>query len=676
MHGIAFLQDLAVVMIVAGLVTVLFHRFKQPVVLGYIVAGVIVGPHTPPFPLIHDEETIKTLSELGVIFLMFSLGLEFSLRKLKEVGVTAVIAAILEILLMSWVGYEIGCLFGWNTMDSLFLGALLSISSTTIIVKALGDLGKTREKFSELIFGILIVEDVLAIVMIALLSGIAQSGSLKAGEVVMTVGRLGMFLVVVLVVGLLTVPRLLGYIGKFKSNEMLLVAVLGLCFGVCLLAVKLGYSVALGAFIIGAVIAEAREIGKVERLLEPLRDMFSAVFFVSIGLLIEPVLLVEYALPIGVITVAVVVGKVLTCSFGTFVAGHDTRTALLVGTGLAQIGEFSFIIASLGLTLGVTSRFLYPIAVTVSALTTLLTPYLIQSADGLVGWFDRTAPASLVGYLEVYTKWVGQLRGRRQNNRAARLIRSWVCQMALNLVLTVAVFIGAAFVAQRHPGWSAQLPGGEDGLKAFLWLAAALITLPLFIATFRKLQALGLLVAEMSVSQDVAGERTAGIRAIISQIIPLAGIVALSLLVLVLSSALLPTMKVLMVLLFIVGGMAWLLRRSFVKLYSKAQFALQETFAQPPPARHEPESISLTGLLKDAHVETLTIAAHSPAAGKLIRELGLRSQTGASIVAIERAGASTVNPGPDEDVLAGDQVLLVGNQKQLDAARRHLLGSP
>ena len=317
MH-ISFLQDLAVVMIVAALVTILFHRLKQPVVLGYILAGIIIGPHTPPFPLIHDPHTIETLAELGIIFLMFSLGLEFNLRKLKQVGVTALLAALLEIVVMVGVGYWLGRGFGWSHMDCLFLGAMLSISSTTIIIKALGELGLTRERFAGLIFGILILEDILAIVMIALLSGIAMTGSLSVGDVGLTLGKLGIFLVTALVLGLIAVPRLLGFVARFRSNEMLLVTVLGLCFGFSLLAVKLGYSVALGAFVIGAVISEAREIGQIEHLIEPVRDLFSAVFFVAIGLLIEPKLLVEYAFPIAAITVAVIVGKVLACTFGTF----------------------------------------------------------------------------------------------------------------------------------------------------------------------------------------------------------------------------------------------------------------------------------------------------------------------------------------------------------------------
>lgn len=423
MHAIAFLQDLAVVMIVAAVVTIIFHRLKQPVVLGYILAGVIIGPHTPPFPLIHDEETIKTLSELGVVLLMFSLGLEFNLRKLQQVGGTAFLAAFLEILLMVWVGYEIGRLFGWSTMDSIFLGAMLSISSTTIIVKVLAELGKTKERFAELIFGILIIEDILAIVMIALLSGIAMTGELSVGELGVTIGKLAIFLVAALVAGLLAVPRLIGYVAGFKSNEMLLVTVLGLCFGFSLLAVKLGYSVALGAFIIGAVIAEAREIGRIEILTEPVRDMFSAIFFVAIGLLIDPKLLAAHWVPVLVITLAVILGKISTCAFGAFVGGQDSHTALRVGMGLAQIGEFSFIIAALGLSLGVTSAFLYPIVVTVSAATTLTTPYLIKNSERLVGWFDRLAPERLVNYLTIYTRWISQWREGRHRSLAVRLIR-------------------------------------------------------------------------------------------------------------------------------------------------------------------------------------------------------------------------------------------------------------
>jgi len=669
MHGINFLQDLAVVMLVAGLVTVIFHRFKQPVVLGYIIAGVIIGPHTPPYALIHDQATINTLSELGVILLMFSLGLEFSLRKLKRVGVSALIAALLEILLLFWVGYEIGRYFSWPFLDCIFLGAMLSMSSTTIIIKVLGELNKMKEPFAQLIFGILILEDILGIAMIALLSGIAMTGHLSVGDVGMTLGKLGIFLTVTLVIGLLTVPRLIGYVARFKSNEMLIVAVLGLCFGVSLLAAKLGYSVALGAFVIGAVIAEAREIHRVEALLEPVRDMFSAIFFVAIGLLIDPRMLLTHWQPVLVVTVAVIVGKVITCSFGAFVGGNDTRTSLRVGMGLSQIGEFSFIIASLGVTLQVTSAFLYPLAVAVSAITTLLTPYLIKSADGVASWFDRAAPKSVVTSLNVYTQWVGQLGSNKTGSPVAKYAWRWSAQMALNAALTAAVFIAAAFMERHRPAWLAALGVGDEGIKAMLWLAAMLVSLPLLIATFRKLQALGLLVAETKVTSTAAGERTAAIRMMVAQVAPIAGALALGLFILVLSASLLPSGRVLIALLLVLAGTTWLLWRSFIKIYSKAQFQLKETLAQTPPAHPHPEPPPLRSLLREADLEAITIATNSPAAGKLIRELEVRTRTGASVVGIERNGASIVNPGPDEELLAGDQILLLGTGAQLSSAR-------
>lgn len=666
------LQDLAVVLIVAGLVTVICHRFKQPVVLGYIIAGVIIGPHTPPFPLIQDKATIDTLAELGVILLMFSLGLEFSLRKLTQVGTPAFIAALLEILLLFWVGYEIGHYFEWKAMDSIFLGAMLSMSSTTVIIKVLGELGKMKERFAQLIFGILIIEDILGIAMIALLSGIAMTGDLSASDVGLTLGKLGIFLTVTLVVGLLAVPRLIGYVARFKSNEMLIITVLGLCFGVALLAVKLGYSVALGAFVIGAVIAEVREIHRIEALIEPVRDMFSAIFFVAIGLLIEPKMLIEYWRPILVITLAVIVGKVLTCSFGAFVGGNDTRTSLRVGMGLAQIGEFSFIIASLGLTLNVTSKFLYPIAVAVSTLTTLFTPYLIRSSDPLVSWFDRVAPARLVNRLALYTRWVGQWRESKQPSMVAKFSRRWTWQMILNCVLIAGVFIAATFAAKKPPGWLPELPGGAEGTKAALWFAAMILSLPLLIATYRKLEALGLLLGETAAQRFQNDPRATVIQNVIANTVPLAGVVCLGLLLLVLSRALLPSWRILIVLLIVILGVAVLLWRSFVKVYSKAQNALEATFAEPPPVKHDPAP--LAGLLKAAQIEPVTIVESSPARGKLIRELALRTATGASVVAIERAGNTNVNPGPDEEILSGDQILLLGRREQLEAARKSLLG--
>ncbi|MEY2789613.1 MAG: hypothetical protein RLZZ34_2756 [Verrucomicrobiota bacterium] len=674
MHAATFLQDLAVVMIVAGLVTVLFRRLRQPVVLGYIIAGVLIGPHTPPFPLIRDQATIHTLAELGVILLMFSLGLEFSLKKLKKVGGTAFITASVIILTMIWVGYEIGQGFDWSPMDSLFLGAMLSVSSTTIIVKALAELGLSKEPFAQLIFGVLIIEDILAIAMIALLSGIAMTGSLSVGEVGLTLGKLSLFLVGTLVVGLIAIPRFLTYVSRFRSHETLLITVLGLCFGMSLLAAKLGYSVALGAFLIGAVIAESREIHRIESLVEPVRDMFSAVFFVAIGLMIDPTLLAEHWRAIGVISLAVMTGQILSCTFGTFLSGHDTRTALRVGMGLAQIGEFSFIIASLGQTLNVTSRFLYPIAVAVSVITTLATPYLIRGSDAVATGFERLAPRWLTDTLLIYTHWVGRL-GRRNPDMVTRMIRKWSLQMLLNAALIAVVFVVVSFFAARSPAAGVLgIPG--SWVNSAYWLLAVFVSLPLFIATTRKLGALGMLLAEAKVTQKSAGVRAPMIRAIVAQVVPIGGSAILGLYVVVLSSTLLTSWKALVILLGLAGLLSWVLRRTFIRVYSKAQNALTDTLSQPPAPRETETQPLLPPLLRHANLRNLQLTAASPASGRLIRELRLRTLCGASIVGIDRNGDSVINPGPDEELRAGDQVLLLGSADQLASAERLLTAHP
>ena len=577
MHAISFIQDLAVIMLVAGVVTILFHRLKQPVVLGYIVAGFIIGPHTPPFGLIHDEDTIKTLAELGVIFLMFCLGLEFSLRKLFKVGATAFIAAFLEIILMIWIGYEIGRWFDWNTMDSLFLGAILAISSTTIIVKALNDLKMKNQRFAQLIFGVLIVEDILGIGIIALLSSIAVSGTVSSGEVFSTVGKLSLFMIVALVIGILLVPRLLAYVAKFESNEMLLITVLGLCFGFCLLVVKLEYSMVLGAFLIGAIMAESRQLIKIERLIEPVRDMFSAIFFVAIGLMIDPQILLQYAWPIAVITVAVVLGKMLSCGLGAFIAGNDGRTSLRVGMGLSQIGEFSFIIAALGMTLQVTSDFLYPVAVAVSAITTLLTPYLIRGADPLSLKIAAVMPKRLSRVLGMYGEWLRSIQPQGEGAMLASMIRKIILQVGVNLARVVAIFFAGSFFAARIGGYLEGWISDPSWQKALIWGGALLLSLPFLIAAYRKLKALSMLLAEMSVKPEMAGRHTQRVRRVIAELIPILSLLVIFLLLAALSASILPTNKLLVLIAVVTAAVAAVLWRWFIRVHTRMQVALLET---------------------------------------------------------------------------------------------------
>lgn len=580
MHGAEFIQDLAVIMLIAAVVTLLFHWLRQPVVLGYILAGVIIGPHTPPFELIQDDRTIKIVAELGVVFLMFSLGLEFNLKKLTSVGVTAFVCAMAEIVLMTWIGYEIGRYFGWNAMDSLFLGAMLAISSTTIIVKALDELGMKQERFAQLIFGILIVEDILAIGMIALLSGIAMNGTVDAGDVFATVGKLSLFMIVTLVLGLLMVPRLLAWVARFESREMFLIAVLGLCFGFCLLVLQLDYSIALGAFMIGAIMAEARQLHLIERLIGPIRDMFSALFFVGVGLLFNPAVLVDYALPIALITVAVVLGKMVSCGLGAFVTGNGGRTSLRVGMGLSQIGEFSFIIASLGLSLQVTSEFLYPIVVAVSAVTTLLTPYLIKLADPLSKRAADVVPAPIANLASRYTAWLHSSQPEGDRATLVRIVLRIVAQVLVNFAMTVAVFVAGIYIFGVIELNLASSISDEQIQKAIVWGGALAISLPFLIAAYRKLKALSLLFAELTISD--AGSVGRALRRVIAEVIPIVSIAVILMLIASLSRRILPSPEMLMIILVCAASLTVLMWRPFVRWHSRLQIALFDTLREEP----------------------------------------------------------------------------------------------
>ncbi len=676
MHEVSFLQDLAVVMIAAGIVTVLFQRLKQPVVLGYIVAGILIGPHL--FKLVSGEDAIKSLAELGMVFLMFSLGLEFNLRKLRRVAATALVAAPLAILLMVFAGYQVGQLMGWSSVSSLFLGAILSIASTSVIVKVLREMKRDRKPFAELIYGILIVEDLLGVVMIVLLTGIASTGDLGLQSMAASTGKLLVFLVTVLVVGLLLVPRLLNFVARFESNERLLVAVLGLCFGTALVADKLFDSVALGAFLVGAVMAESAQSRRIESLVEPVRDLFTAVFFVAIGLLVDPALLWQHIVPIAGISLVVMIGQIAGNTFGTVVAGHDFRTAVRVGTGLSQIGEFSFVIATLGLTMGVTDPSLYPIVVGVALVTTLFTPLWIHNADRLADVLLRAAPKPLAGYLSLYKDWVERFKGGQWNSLAWKLSRKWLLQMAINMALVAGVILGAAYLAylpKPQPGWLAQWKLEPVTLRTVLWVAALVFSLPMLIANLRKLQALGMLISEATIRRESAGQRTQSLRAVVANVCLVAGSAGMILCVLLLSSALLPPLGVMLALVVVLVVVAWLQWRFLVRVYARAQIALKVTFEANELGQAEIEAADLpAGLLEAAHLDSVRLAKGSPVIDQRIGELDLRANTGVSIVGIERDGERIVNPGPEETLLEGDRLLLLGEDTQLPKAKAELNG--
>ncbi len=669
MHGISFLQDLAIVMLVAGVVTLLFRWLRQPVVLGYLVAGFIIGPFTPPFPLVRDEATIKILADLGVVFLMFALGLDFSLKKLKAVGLPALVIAAFEIMVMIAVGHQLGGLLGWTAMERLFLGIMLALTSSTIVIKSLRDAGQLKERHGELISGVSIFDDIFVILAMILLPGLVQTGQLPAGELAMNLVRLFIFLVAAVVVGLLLVPKLVRSVARFGSDEMLLIVVLGLCFGLALLTVHIGYSAALGAFLMGAMLAETRELGRITRLTAPLRDMFSAVFFVAIGMMIDPHHLLAYAGPVLLITAVYVVAKVGACAFGAFISGAEARVAMRVGTGLAQVGEFAFILATLGLTLGATGSHLYPIVVSVAALNALIRPYLVENANRMTSALARIAPTSIKTALKVYSEWVGRMRTGQQVNPAMRFVRGLVWQLLLNLTLLAAAFIAAAYAARHLPLATDWSPDWLGGLPTLCWLAAVALMLPVYVATVRKMQALAMLLGEIAATGS-AGSRMVTLRTVLSRTIFFAEIVGLGLVTWLLSLPLLPPLHLLVVLILLVALSLFFFGRAFNVWYSRAKFSLVEIWTQPP--NEVEEEPPLPALLREAQLETVAVAARSTCAGRLIRELELRARTGVSIVAIERAGKTLINPGPDDEVQAGDKLLLLGSPHQLSEGRTWL----
>jgi CPA2 family monovalent cation:H+ antiporter-2 len=407
--------------------------------------------------------------------------------------------------------------------------------------------------------------------------------------------------------------------------------------------------------------------------------MFSAIFFVAIGMLIQPKMLVEHALPITLITVLCVVGKVVACGLGTFLSGHGPRTSMRVGMGVAQIGEFSFIIATLGYQLKVTSDFLYPIAVTVSAITTLLTPYLIRHSDRVATAVGRVLPSNVAAAGEAYTQWANGAGGRGGRIGVRQVLRKLLLQMGLNMMLVSGLFVVAAWSARHFAASERTLPAWTGGAKAVFWLAAAILSMPLLIVTIRKLRAVSLVVAEAGVPKATAGENTANRRALVAGGVRVVGLLTLVIVLAALTAAVLPPWPVLTALVVIAGVVMALRWRAFERVYGRAQLALRETMTPDAhPAAHaadpDSEPAATSTILRNAALHEVLLPETSPASGKLIRELGLRTRTGATAVGIERAGLSVINPGPDEELLPGDRLLLLGSREQVDQARHYLLG--
>ena len=392
----SMIQDLALMLVVAGIVTLIFKKLKQPLVLGYIVAGFLVSPNMPYTASVVDHENVHLWADIGVMFLLFSLGLDFSFKKILKMGASPVISTCTIIFCMSMLGVLVGYSFGWSKMDCIFLGGMLAMSSTTIIYKAFDDLGLRQQQFAGLVMSVLILEDILAIVMMVMLSAIASGNNPDGGQMLGSIMKIGFFLILWLIVGIFAIPLFLKHVRHLINDEVLLVVSLGLCCAMAVFSTKVGFSSAFGAFIMGSILAETIEAEKIEKLVEPVKNLFGAIFFVSVGMLVDPKILVDYAIPIALLVLTILMGQAVLGTFSFMLGGESLKSAMRCGFSMAQIGEFSFIIASLGLSLGVISDFLYPVVVAVSVITTFLTPYMIRLATPVYSRLERHLPSRLI----------------------------------------------------------------------------------------------------------------------------------------------------------------------------------------------------------------------------------------------------------------------------------------
>jgi monovalent cation:H+ antiporter-2, CPA2 family len=679
MGGHDFLVALTVVLGVAAVTTVLFQRLKQPVVLGYILAGFIVGPKFP-LPLLRDRQIVQTLSELGVILLMFSLGLEFSLGKLLKLGPKAGIAALLQSSLMLWLGFVVGHLFGWTTLESLFTGAIVAISSTTIIAKVF-DEQNIKGPLRELVVGILIVEDLIAILLMATLTAVVSGSGLSATEMAQTGGKLAFFLVALVSIGLLLVPRTVRAVNRLGRPETTLVASVGFCFAVSLLAQELGYSVALGAFIAGSLIAESGEEKPIEHLVQPVRDMFAAIFFVSVGVLIDPALIAEHWLAVLVLTLIVVVGKVLGVSLGAFLTGSNVRTSVRAGMSLAQIGEFSFIIAGLGLSLKATGHFLYPVAVAVSAITTLTTPWLIKASGPVANFIDRAMPRPLQTFVALYGSWVEQLSSSPREATLRAQVRRLARMLLIDLGLLAVVAFGASFGVERLSGlFERKFEISATVARVAIVVAAVALALPLSVGVVRVAHRLGVTIAQAALPAPAAGsvDLAAAPRHALIATLQLAVLLLAGLPLLAVTQPIFGGVYGAMFFGLSLAALGVAFWRGATNLHGHVR-AGAETIVEAivtqsrkgTPSMMPPDPLSQVHKVLPGIGEPVLfrLTKQSAAVGKSLAQLNLRGITGATVLVITRGGRGLLIPTPEEVLKVGDILALAGSHAAIDEAK-------
>lgn len=653
-HLAPLIADLALILICAGIMTLLFKKLKQPLVLGYIVAGFLASPHISFTPSVVDTANVQTWADIGVIFLLFALGLEFSFKKIVKVGGAAIIAACTIIFCMILLGVGVGSAFGWQRMDCLFLGGMIAMSSTTIIYKAFDDLGLRKKQFTGLVLSVLILEDILAIVLMVMLSTMAVSNNFEGVEMLGSIAKLLFFLILWFVVGIYLIPGLLKRCRKLMSEETLLIVSLGLCFGMVVIAAHTGFSAAFGAFIMGSILAETVEAESIDRLVKPVKDLFGAVFFVSVGMMVDPSMIVEYAIPILIITLAVIVGQSLFGTLGVLLSGQPLKTAMQCGFSLTQIGEFAFIIASLGVSLHVTSHFLYPIVVAVSVITTFLTPYMIRLAGPASDFVDAHLPERWRGFLSRYAS------GSQTVNHESlwkQLIFSLVRITVVYATVCVAV-IGLSF-RFLVPLCKENLPG--------IWgpLVAAFVTI-LFISPFLR----AIMIKKNHSTEFVTlWNDNRGNRAPLVATIVLRVLLAVSFLMFVIaglfkiSTGLLIGVAILLVIVMVLS-----------RQLKKQSILIERTFFQNLRSRDlraeylgekKPEYAGRL-LSRDLHLADFEIPGEAEWAGQTLSELNFGKLYGVHVVSILR-GRKRINiPGASVRLFPQDKIQVIATDEELN----------
>lgn len=659
-HVPVLIQDLAVILFSAGLMTLLFKYLKQPVVLGYIVAGLIAGPHLFGGSWIGDMKNIQVWGEIGVIFLLFALGLEFSFKKLMTLGGTAVTGALVIVLGMMTLGFFTGRLLGWSDMNALFLGGMLSMSSTTIVFKALDDMGLRSQHFSSVVFSILIVEDLFAVALMVLLSTVAVSKSFEGFEMAESVGKLCAYLLFWFVTGIFLIPTFLKRIRKYLNDETMLVLALGLCLGMVMLAVYAGFSAALGAFVMGSVLAETVEAEKIERLVRPVKDLFGAIFFVSVGMMIDPGLLLTYWFPILLITCVVIFGQVFFASTGVLLSGQPLKVAVQSGFALAQIGEFAFIIASLGQSLKVTNASLYPIVVAVSVITIFLTPYLIRFSGPVYRWLDGRLPQRAQRLLDRYCTGPNTINHKSTWHELLRELGRIMLVYGIT-----AIFISVLYLTYVSPLILEMLPDRWGRIVSLLGLLALIA--PLLRAIMMKKNHSR---EFMKLWQGNRINRSSLVGLILLRILLCIGWVMFVIARLfTLTYGFIFGLSVIVILIFISSR---LIKMQSIKL--ERHFLRNLTAREAEEERHSPirKGFVSSLLARDLHLADFEVQPGSPSIGKMLKELDFRQRNGVNVVKIVRGEHHINIPGGNEHLFPYDKIVIAGTDEQIAGFRRRI----